>query len=176
MEARIRTTPTCPGGWAAVMTAGGGEEPRILARRCCEEGGRSMFQLNRWYVAEAPRRAGGRLFNGHTAHSCLRWARERCTRPSPRVAVWLRDPPPDDGREPDAFVCVPARYVERWEARASEVVEVWERRWLLIESAPRLHRDDARADLLDAVAVALTGAFIAGASRVGPVDEEDVGF
>lgn len=135
-----------------------------------------MFELNRWYVAEAPRGTVGRLFNGHTARSCLRWVRERCPRPSPRLAVWLRDPPPDDRCEPDAFVCLPARYVERWEARAAEVVEVWERRWLLVQSAPPRHRDDARADLLDAVAVALAGAFIAGASPEGPVDDGDVGF
>ncbi|RYB02136.1 hypothetical protein D3272_22715 [Lichenibacterium ramalinae] len=89
-----------------------------------------------------------------------------------RLGLVVATPPPAEG--PDALVCVPAASFGDWEAVAAGAVAAWERRWLLIESAPMRHRDEARADLHDAVASALVAAAIAGVDAQGA--PEDVGF
>lgn len=91
--------------------------PGTVARR---GRGDSTSELNRWCVAGTPRGAVGRPFNGRTARCRLRSAQGWRPRPSPRLAVRPRDPPPVDGREPDTFVCVPTGYVERWGTRTGE--------------------------------------------------------
>ena len=74
----------------------------------------------------------------------------------------------------DAVVCVPADIVGDWEASAAAAIAAWEERWLLIESAPRRHRDEVRADLHHAIASALIAAAITGVDRRGrPVDDDD---
>ena len=86
-----------------------------------------------------------------------------------RLALVVSTPPPGDG--PDAAVCVPSASFGDWEEQAARVVEGWESRWLLIASMPTRHREEARADLLHAVASALVAAAINGVDGVGRPDE-----
>ncbi len=121
----------------------------------------------RTYVVELPRRARP-LFEGAVA-ACLRFVAGRASPSMTRLALVVSVPPPDEG--PDAVVCVPAASFGSWEERAAEVVSAWEARWLLIESMPLRHRDEARADLHHAVATALVAAAIAGVDNVGAPDD-----
>ena len=82
-----------------------------------------------------------------------------------RLALVVSAPPPDHG--PDAAVCVPSVVFGNWEEHAAAVIADWEARWLLIASMPRGHRDEARAELLHAVASALISAAINGVDNTG---------
>ncbi len=124
----------------------------------------------RTYVVEISRR-GRPLFEGDRA-ACLAFIDRHVPDVRTRLALVVSPPPPAEG--PDALVCVPAAGFADWEAMAAEAVAAWEQRWLLIESMPFRHRDEARADLHHAVASALVAAAIAGVDARGAPD--DVGF
>ena len=121
-------------------------------------------------VVEIPRRTRP-LFQGDRA-ACLKFIVDRTTPTMTRLGLVVAAPPPAEG--PDSLVCVPAAGFADWEATAAAAVAAWERRWLLIESMPIRHRDEALADLHDAVASALVAAAIVGVDAQGAPD--DVGF
>ena len=121
----------------------------------------------RTYVVELARRTRP-LFEGPRA-ACIKFIAGVAVPGMTRLGLVVSAPPPDDG--PDAVVCVPAIAFRDWEERAAEVVAAWETRWLLIESMPIRHRDEARADLHHAVASALIAAAIAGVDDVGAPDD-----
>lgn len=127
-----------------------------------------MPEILRSYVVDLPRR-GGRIVEGPIA-TCLAWIRAHAG--GGRVALVLSAAPPDEG--PDACVCVPLTSFGAWEEEAAAVTAAWERRWLLIESMPPRHRDEARADLHDAVAGALIAAATNGVDHQGgPLPDVD---
>ena len=115
-------------------------------------------------------RGAPRLFEGNP-NDCVSFIKSQ-TRPTlTRLGLVADVPRPGEG--PDAVVCVPADAIGDWEARAAEVIAAWETRWLLIESAPRRHRDEVRADLIHAIASALIAAAITGTDRHGrPIDDD----
>ncbi|RYB02128.1 hypothetical protein [Lichenibacterium ramalinae] len=118
-------------------------------------------------VVELPREARP-LFEGERVQ-CLAFIRRKTA--LTRLGLVVEAPPPVAG--PDAVVCVPADVVGDWEARATEAIAAWESRWLLIDSAPRRHRDEVRADLHHVIAIALIAAAITGADRNGrPIDDD----
>ncbi|RYB02124.1 hypothetical protein [Lichenibacterium ramalinae] len=121
----------------------------------------------RTYVVELPRRTRA-LFEGGLG-ACQRFIAGRASPGMMRLALVVSVPP--SGEEPDAVVCVPAAAFATWEDRAAEVVSAWEARWLLIESMPRHHRGEARADLHHAVATALVAAAVAGVDAHGAPDD-----
>ncbi len=119
-------------------------------------------------MVELPRRARP-LFEGDQG-ACLDFIRRQTSPAMTRLGLVLAAPPPVEG--PDAVVCVPANVVGDWEAVAAEAIAAWESRWLLIDSAPRRHRDEVRADLHHAIAIGLIAAAITGADRNGrPIDD-----
>ena len=124
----------------------------------------------RTYVVEVPRRTRP-LFEGDRA-ACLKFIDGQTSPAMTRLGLVVAPPPPAEG--PDALVCVPTAAFGDWEAAAAKAVAAWERQWLLIESVPIRHRDEARADLQNAVASALVAAAIAGVDAHGAPD--DVGF
>lgn len=126
-----------------------------------------MPEILRSYVIDLPRR-GDRIVEGPIA-TCLAWIRAHAG--GSRVALVLSAAPPDDG--PDAAVCVPLSAFGAWEAEAAAVTATWERKWLLIDSMPTRHREEARADLHHAVASALIAAATNG---VDSQAEPDLGF
>ena len=75
-----------------------------------------------------------------------------------------------------AILCVPTRLPGEWEEIAADIVDGWEARWLLIQSAPFRHRAEARLDLLDALAVGLATAAAKGEDDTPVDDDMDVGF
>ncbi len=119
-----------------------------------------MSDDRRFYVADAPRKPTGRLFHASSMAKCMDWIRPRSGPGLPRLAVWAAVPPPDEG--PDAFVCLPIGVVEGLRETAVEVVRRWDDAWLLIESAPRRHREEARDALVDLVVEALASAAAGG--------------
>ena len=120
-------------------------------------------------VVELPRGAR-QLFEGDP-EACLRFIRRQTSPTMTRLGLVLFTPRPVEGS--DVVVCVPADVVGDWEARAAEAITAWESQWLLIESAPRRHRDEARADLYHTIASALIAAAITGADRNGrPIDDD----
>ncbi len=126
-----------------------------------------MPEILKAYVVDLPRR-GDRIFEGSIA-ACLAWLRSHAG--GHRVALVLSAIPPDEG--PDAAIAVPFTAFGAWEKEAAAVTSAWEKRWLLIESMPPRHRDEARADLHHAVAAALIAAATNGIDHQG---EPDVGF
>ncbi|WP_237478657.1 hypothetical protein [Lichenibacterium dinghuense] len=129
-----------------------------------------MPGMERYFVTESFPRPRNCLFQGRSIAACLDWIRSRGDGPERRCVVWNDHPPA--GGDPDAFVCLPAWFLDAWRDHAAEVVESWDSRWLLIESAPGHHRAEAKADLLEAIATALTTA----SQSTLPEDEVDVGF
>ena len=123
-----------------------------------------MPEIVRSYVVDLPRR-GTRIVEGSIAH-CLDWIRTRAT--TPRVALVLSAVPPDEG--PDAAVCIPYAAFGTWEEEAATIVASWEAKWLLIQSMPRGHRDEARADLHHKGAAALIVAATNGVDAQGGPD------
>ena len=126
----------------------------------------------RTYVVELPRRVRP-LFEGGRG-PCLRFIEARTSPTMERLGLVVAVPPPAEG--PDAMVCVPAAAFGSWEDRAAEVLAAWDDKWLLIESMPPRHRDEARADLHHALATALVAAAVAGVDAHGAPDSADVGF
>ena len=118
-------------------------------------------------VVELPRQAAP-LVHGSLG-ACLRYIAGQAAPAMTRLAVVVSTPPPDHG--PDAAVCVPAAAFESWEDHAADVVADWESRWLLISSMQPRHRDEAREDLLHAVAAALVAAAINGIDSTGRPDD-----
>lgn len=94
----------------------------------------------RTYVVEIPRRTRP-LFQGDRA-ACLAFIDGQTSPAMTRLGLVVSAPPPAEG--PDALVCVPAAGFGDWEATAAEVGAAWEKTWLLIESMPARHRDEAR--------------------------------
>ena len=121
----------------------------------------------RTYVVEMPRRVRP-LFEGGRG-PCLRFIEARSSPTMTRLGLVVSVPRPAEG--PDAMACVPAAAFGSWEDRAAEAVAAWEERWLLLESMPRRHRDEARADLHHAVATALVAAAVAGVDVHGEPDD-----
>ncbi len=119
------------------------------------------------YVVELPRRAKP-LFRGSLG-ACTRFIADQAALGMTRLALVVSTPPPDQG--PDAAVCVPAAAFASWEDQAAMVVADWEARWLLISSMPVRHRDEARGDLLHAVASALVAAAVNGVDSTGRPDD-----
>ena len=124
----------------------------------------------RTFVVELSRRLRP-LFEGNRA-ACMRFIEDQTSPTMTRLGLVASVP--RSGQGPDAVVCVPAVAFGTWEEKAAEVVAAWETKWLLIESMPCRHRDDARAELHNAVASALVAAAIAGVDASGAPD--DVGF
>lgn len=151
--------PNSPGGAAA-------PPPRPDRRHTQEV---PLRAITRFYVAEAPRDSCKRLFQAATVAECLIWVRPRSGPGMPRLAIWAAVAPPDD--DPDVALCLPIDGLADATATAAEVADRWEASWLLIESAPRRHREEARAALVEMIATALTMA----AAR-GFEDDADVGF
>lgn len=128
-----------------------------------------MHPIIRFYIAEAPRKPTGRLFAANTVAECMAWVRPRSGPGVPRLAIWAAVAPPDD--DPDVALCLPIDVLDDARATAAGVVDRWESSWLLIESAPRRHREEAREALVEALAIA-----IAAAAARGTEDNTDVGF
>lgn len=122
---------------------------------------------NDTYVVELPRRAKP-LVRGSLG-ACTRFIAGQAAPGMTRLALVVSTPPPDHG--PDAAVCVPATAFSTWEEQAAKVVADWEARWLLISSMQVRHRDEARSDLLHAVASALVAAAINGVDSMGRPDD-----
>ena len=120
-------------------------------------------------VVELPREARP-LFEGDR-EACLDFIRRQTSPAMTRLGLVVDAPPPVEG--PDAVVGVPAHVVGDWEALAAEAIAAWETEWLLIDSAPRRHRDEVRASLHHAIAIALMAAAFTGADRHGrPIDDD----
>ena len=120
-------------------------------------------------VVELPR--GTRpLFEGDR-EACIDFIQRQSSPTMTRLALVLAAPRRSEG--PDAVLCVPADVVGDWEAQAAEAIAAWEGQWLLIESAPRRHRAEVRADLHHAIASALLAAAITGADGRGQPIEDD---
>ena len=134
--------------------------------KCKQEELRVETTMNT-YVMEMPRRTKP-LFRGSLG-ACTRFIAGQTSPGMTRLALIVSAPVPDRG--PDAAVCVPALVFGEWEEHAAKVVADWEARWLLIESMPSRHRDEARADLLHTVASALVAAAINGVDSAGRPDE-----
>ena len=119
-----------------------------------------MNDPSRYYVTEAPRRPNGRLHSASSAVACLEWIRARSKPHMVRLAIWAATPPPDEG--PDAVLCLPVSTIEGLRELAVEAVDRWDRSWLLLESAPRRHREEAREALIELVLDALGAAAAKG--------------
>ena len=127
-----------------------------------------MSDVAKHYVVELPSRSSRRV-EGSIA-GCLAWIKGEPAG-NGRFAIVPPDGPTND--PPPAVMCVPLEAMIDWEALAAAVVAEWEKTWLLIESMPSRHREEARADLHHAVATALISAAIAGVDEMGG---PDVGF
>ena len=110
------------------------------------------------------------LFEGDL-DSCRRFMEKGGSSATTRLALVVSEPRPSDGS--DALVCVPAAAANDWEALAAAAIDAWETRWLLIDSAPRRHPDEVRADLHQAIANALLAAAVAGVDPRGrPINDD----
>lgn len=116
--------------------------------------------MNRFYVVEAPRKLAGRLFTAASVAECLAWIRPRSGPGLSRLAVWTAVPPPDE--RADVALCLPVGVFEDARTAAADAVDRWEASWLLIASAPRRHREEAREALIELVATALAVAAAGG--------------
>lgn len=126
-----------------------------------------MPEVLKHYIIDLPRR-GGRHFEG-TLAECQAWIRGQSG--IKRVGLVFSAVPPDEGC--DAAVCVPYTAFGAWDEEATAVTKAWEKKWLLIESMPARHRDEARSDLQCAIASALIAAATNGVDVQG---QPDVGF
>ncbi len=119
------------------------------------------------YVVELKRRTKS-LFRGSLG-ACARFITDNAAPGMTRLALVISARPPDDG--PDAAVCVPAVSFGAWEERGAHVVASWELKWGILADLPTRYRDEARADLLQAVASALVASAINGVDSMGRPDE-----
>ena len=118
-------------------------------------------------VVALPRQAKP-LIRG-TLGACTRFIAGQAAPDMTRLALVVSTPPPDQG--PDGAVCVPMVAFASWEEQAASVVDGWEAWWLLISSMQARHREEARADLLHAVAAALAAAAVNGIDSTGRPDD-----
>ncbi len=126
--------------------------------------------MTRTYVTRAAQPASAE-FAGQDLEASLDYVASRSAPGMPRLAIWRTSPPPDEG--PDAVVCVPLAVLMDCQARAAEVVRQWDERWLLIESMPRLRRDEARDGLRAAVVASLLDAVSKGIADAANWDTDD---
>ena len=123
-----------------------------------------MNDPSRYCVTEAPRRQNGRLHSASSAVACLAWIRARSEPNMVRLAIWAATPPPNEG--PDAVLCLPVATIEGLRELVVEAVDRWDRSWLLLESAPRRHTEEAREALVELVLAALGAAAAKGVDDV----------
>ncbi len=123
------------------------------------------------FVTSAPLRPTDASFASDDLLTALAHLRRHSARGSGRLALWIDAEPPLSG--PEVVVVLPLAVLDEWEARAAEVVDGWDERWLLIASADRRHRAEARAALVDEVVVALLVAAMGGIDDAGASSDAD---
>ena len=116
-------------------------------------------------VTETPRRHGRTLLQADRLALALDFVEQHVGPPSTRLVLWWPDVPSAPGS--DVVVAVPLKVYREVENLADELVEEWDRIWLLIKSTPASQRDAVRGDLVGAVAAALLSAAVTGLDEAG---------
>ncbi|RYB02126.1 hypothetical protein [Lichenibacterium ramalinae] len=116
-------------------------------------------------VTETPRRHSRTLLQADGLALALDFVERHVGSPSTRLVLWWPDVPSDPG--PDVMVAVPLRLYQKVETLADELVEAWDRSWLLIDSTPASQREAVRGDLVGAVVIAMISAAVTGLDEAG---------
>ena len=121
--------------------------------------------MGEFVVSEAPS-APRRLFAADGLGQALDFVAAHVGPPTTRLMVWWPEQP--FAGEPDPLVVVPLRVYRAVEVLADRVVDDWDKAWLLIDSTTLSRRDEARSDLVGAVAAALLSAAVTGIDEADP--------